>query len=104
MSFIADKQTLDDLNLLGKYKSNSVYSLFNKVITSVGEKLLYDMFRHLLTDVEAIKLRSTIFSFIQKAAIVFLFDAEQFSVMENYLNSSVGSNRVVASLVLLRKK
>lgn len=27
MSFETDKQTLDDLNLLGKYKNNSVYSL-----------------------------------------------------------------------------
>ena len=28
MSFETDKQTLDDLNLLGKYKNNSVYSMF----------------------------------------------------------------------------
>ena len=33
MSFETDKQTLDDLNLLGKYKNNSVYSLYVGTIT-----------------------------------------------------------------------
>ena len=28
MSFETDKQTLDDLNILGKYSNNSVYSLY----------------------------------------------------------------------------
>lgn len=44
MSFETDKQTLDDLNILGKYKNNSVYSLFNGVVTRGGERLLEDMF------------------------------------------------------------
>ena len=39
MSFETDKQTLDDLNLLGKYKNNSVYSLYVGTITrEVNEK------------------------------------------------------------------
>ena len=28
MNFETDQQTLNDLNILGKYKPNSVYSLF----------------------------------------------------------------------------
>jgi DNA mismatch repair protein MutS len=36
MNFIADKQTLEDLNIPGKYKQHSIFSLFNKVITSGG--------------------------------------------------------------------
>ena len=28
MSFETDKQTLDDLNILGKYSNNTVYSLY----------------------------------------------------------------------------
>jgi DNA mismatch repair protein MutS len=104
MSFIADKQTLEDLNLLGKYKSNSVYSLFNKVCTAGGEKLLEAMFRHPLTDVEGINRRSSIFNFFQKASITFPFDAEQFGVMENYLSSTAGGNRFTASMDLVRKK
>lgn len=37
MSFETDKQTLDDLNLLGKYKNNSVYSLYVGTITLFNE-------------------------------------------------------------------
>jgi DNA mismatch repair protein MutS len=54
MSF-ADKQTLEDLNILGKYKQNSVFSLFNQVHTGGGEKLLQAMFQQPLTDADEIK-------------------------------------------------
>lgn len=104
MSFIADKQTLDDLNLLGKYKNNSVYSLFNKVRTAGGEKLLDTMFRNPLTDTEAINRRSKIFQYFQEADIEFPFEAEAFTVMENYLSSGGSGNRFTASMDLLRKK
>ena len=50
MSFETDKQTLDDLNLLGKYKNNSVYSLYVGTITRGGERKMEDMFLHPLTD------------------------------------------------------
>jgi DNA mismatch repair protein MutS len=103
MSFIADKQTLDDLNLLGKYKSNSVYSLFNKVCTEGGEKLLDTMFRHPLTDVAAINRRSKIFSYFQRQLFPFPFSVEEFSVMENYLSSGGSGNSFTASMDLLRK-
>lgn len=43
MSFETDKQTLDDLNLLGKYKNNSVYSLYVGTVTRGGERKMEDM-------------------------------------------------------------
>lgn len=52
MSFETDKQTLDDLNLLGKYKNNSVYSLYVGTITRGGERKMEDMFLHPLTGLE----------------------------------------------------
>ncbi len=104
MSFIADKQTLDDLNLLGKYKSNSVYSLFNKVHTAGGEKLLDSMFRAPLTDEAAINRRSSIFRHFQQQEMVFPFDIEVFNVAENYLMSGGSGNRLTASMDLFRKK
>ena len=54
MSFETDKQTLDDLNLLGKYKNNSVYSLYVGTITRGGERKMEDMFLHPLTDAKSI--------------------------------------------------
>ncbi len=103
MSFIADKQTLDDLNLLGKYKSNSVYSLFNRVRTTGGEQLLDQMFRHPLHDALAINQRSNMFRYFELKAFTFPFPDEAFSVMENYLASGGSGNRFTATADNLRK-
>lgn len=104
MSFSADKQTLDDLNLLGKYKNNSIYSLYNKVCTAGGEKLLESMFRNPLTDAAAINRRSSLFSWFGQRTIAFPFNNETFSVMENYLSSGSSGNRLTASMDMLRKR
>mgnify|MGYP000335274684 CR=1 FL=1 len=104
MSFIADKQTMEDLNLLGKYKSNSVFSIYNKVRTTGGEKLLETMFRHPLTDAPAINRRSQILRQFQDKVVEFPFNAEEFGVMENYFSSGGTGNRFTASADLLRKK
>lgn len=104
MSFIADKQTLDDLNLLGKYKSNSVYSLFNKVQTAGGERLLDHMFRHPLTDAAAINQRSSVFRFFEQQSVAFPFEKAAFESMENYLSAGGSGNRLTASAELLLKK
>jgi len=63
MSFIADKQTIEDLNVLGKYKSHSIYSIFNHVVTAGAEKLLDDMFHHPFIDHILINERSRQFQF-----------------------------------------
>ena len=60
--FVTDKQTLSDLNLLGKYKTTSVFSIFNQTQTAGGEQLLEQLFREPLTDAAAINERSNILS------------------------------------------
>ena len=65
MSFETDKQTLDDLNLLGKYKNNSVYSLYVGTITRGGERKMEDMFLHPLTDAKSINERSAVFRYFK---------------------------------------
>jgi len=104
MSFIADKQTLEDLNLLGKYKQHSVFSLFNKVKTAGGEKLLVEMFQVPFFDHEEINRRSAIFQYFQSKQITFPFSNEQFSAMENYLNGDSGNNYASAFICLTKKK
>ncbi|MGN6421336.1 MAG: MutS-related protein [Pseudobacter sp.] len=98
--FIADKQTLDDLNLLGKFKPYSVYSLFNKVKTAGGERLLEELFRHPLTDADAINRRSGWFRYFQELQIAFPFTQQSFSVVDNYLGSAT-SDSIVG---VIRKK
>ncbi len=77
MSFSIDKQTLDELTLLGKFRHGSVYGLFNKVKTSGGERLLNNMFSHPLEEASAINERSCIFRFFQEAKLIFSFDIQQ---------------------------
>lgn len=96
-SFITDKQTVDELNLLGKFRHDSVYHLFSRVKTRGGEQLLDKMFRHPLTEAAAINERSSIFQIFQQAAPAFPFDVEQLHLMQEYLDVEVSKN---AALVL----
>lgn len=104
MSFIADKQTLEDLNMLGKYKQHSIFSLFNRVNTTGGEQLLNKMFQAPLTAPQAINQRSEIFKYFQSKQVTFPFSNEQFGVAENYLSGSSNNNYPAALISLSKKK
>ena len=94
--FIVDKQTLEDLNLLGKFKPHSVFSLFNKVKTTGGERLLEEMFRQPLIDAAAINRRSELFHRFQELQLKFPFAQASFQVVENYLGGgSAGTIGVI---------
>ncbi len=104
MEFVTDRQTLDDLNLLGRFKNNSIISLFNHTITSGGGRLLEKMFNHPLTEEGAINQRSGTISFFQKAKISLPFSKEEYEVVENYLRNTGPKNRFVAGMGLCRLK
>jgi DNA mismatch repair protein MutS len=103
MSF-ADKQTLEDLNILGKYKQNSVFSLFNQVHTGGGEKLLQAMFQQPLTDADEINKRSALFRYFEGSSLRFPFGNEDFSITENYLSGSGPANYLASVTDLTKKK
>jgi DNA mismatch repair protein MutS len=103
MSFIADKQTLDDLNITGKFRPGSIFSLFNRVRTAGGEKLLEAMFGRPLSDPGEINKRSSIFRYFQQKALSFPFDPSAVEDMANYLAGAAESNFVAAGLGNLRK-
>lgn len=97
MSFSIDKQTLEELNLLGKFRQGSVYHLFNRVKTRGAEQLLDSMFGSPLTDVTAINNRSNIFRNFQQAGMSFPFDVQQVNLMREFLDVRGSGN---AALVL----
>ncbi|TDW97466.1 MutS-related protein [Dinghuibacter silviterrae] len=101
--FIADKQTLDDLNLPGRYKPHSIYSLFNKVQTVGGERLLDHLFRQPLSDPDAINRRSAVFRHFADLALRFPFDKEALTLVEDYLGGAQG-NALTARVGALRKR
>ena len=104
MSFKIDRQTLDELNLLGKFRQGSVYHLFNQVKTRGGEQLLDEMFRNPLTNADQINARSSIFRFFQKQALSFPFDVQQINLMREYIDTSSGSSAAMVLLSTVVKK
>jgi DNA mismatch repair protein MutS len=85
MSFNTDKQTLEDLNILGKPGTDSVYSLYNNTRTSGGSALLEKMFLYPLANVRIINNRSHILQFFSSVKIKFPFKTEHLDSAENYL-------------------
>ncbi len=87
MKFIIDKQTLSDLNILGKYRSNSIFSLFGGTKSIGGEKKLEEMFLNPLTSHEEINERAATFKLFEKNNIDLPFDNDAFERVEYYLSA-----------------
>ncbi|EDM36009.1 putative mismatch repair-like protein [Pedobacter sp. BAL39] len=104
MPFITDKQTLDDLNVLGKYKNNSVFNLFNRTKTAGAERLLEQMFQHPLTDMKLINERSDVIRYFQGKRLVFPLDVQLLQTAEQYLAGAAGSNMLMTTVQTGRRK
>jgi DNA mismatch repair ATPase MutS len=104
MPFVTDKQTLDDLNLTGKYRNSSVFNLFNLTQTAGGERLLEKIFQQPLTDADAINQRSSIFQYFQQKDLAFPFDQGELTAAENYLSGAAAANLLLAAAQTGRRK
>jgi DNA mismatch repair protein MutS len=103
MSFTVDKQTLEDLNILGKYKSNSIFSIFNQVHSEGGEKLMQYMFEQPLTDSDGINRRAELFRSFQDTACTFPFGKGELALAVSYLESN-SNNRMIDCFIDLSQK
>jgi DNA mismatch repair protein MutS len=103
-NFFADGQTLNDLNIPGRHKNNSISRLFDVVITAGGRRLMDEMFRNPLTGAEEINKRSSIFRYFEGRNITFPFTDVEFGLVENYLSSAGGSNILSAVMSGISKK
>ncbi|AOM81016.1 hypothetical protein BFS30_25520 [Pedobacter steynii] len=90
-SLIADQQTIEDLNLQGKFKQQSIYSLFNRLQTRGGEKVLEGMFLRPLNQPDQINKRSALFAFFQQHRVIFPVIRSQVESMEDYLAGGAGA-------------
>lgn len=104
MSFLTDKQTLEDLGLTGKFKQHSIYSIFNKVVTAGGGRLLDDMFHTPMTNPEEINQRTSLFRYFQERNVSFPFDRASFNIVENYISGGTSGNVWAAHVDVARKK
>lgn len=103
MTFIIDKQTQEDLNLLGKFKKNSIINLFNQTHTRRGELLLEKMFLTPLQDVDMINKRSSIIKYFEQLNVKFPIPNSLYSEVISYIESSSGS-KVATILSTVGKK
>jgi DNA mismatch repair ATPase MutS len=101
---LADKQTMEDLNLQGKFKQQSVYSLFNHLQTRGGEKVLEGMFARPLNTAAQINQRSAIFAFFQQHQVIFPVIRSQVESMEDYLSGGAGAALPAVAWGIFAKK
>jgi DNA mismatch repair ATPase MutS len=104
VTFITDKQTTDELGLLGRYQPGSVYALFNKARTDGGQRLLEEMLRHPLTEMTAINRRTDIFRYFQHKAYRFPLDGEEVNAFSDLLDGGYSGTRFGNMLSTYRKK
>jgi DNA mismatch repair ATPase MutS len=103
-TFITDKQTTDELGLLGRYQPGSAYGLFNKARTNGGQRLMEEMLRHPLTEAPAINQRTDIFRYFQQKAYPFPLDGEVVNAFSNMLDSGCSKTRLGNLLSTYQKK
>jgi len=104
MNFSIDRQTIEELNLPGKFRSGSVYSLFNQAKTRGGEQLLDKMFLNPLMNETAINERTAIFRFFAEQQLRFPADAQQVSLMREYLDTGSKQSAVLVFTSTVIKK
>lgn len=85
MSFNTDKQTLDDLNIIGKPGTDSVYSLYNNTYTRGGADILEQMFLYPLSDAQSINSRSATIQYFNDIRAKFPFKTDLLDGAEIYL-------------------
>ncbi len=102
--FIVDKQTLDDLKMLGKFRKDSIYSLFNRTRTRGGEVQLDRWFNNPLTDAVAINTRSLLIGEFMKLGLTFPFGGKDIADIENFINEESYSGKMASTMAVLRKK
>ncbi|WP_164735274.1 MutS-related protein [Pseudoflavitalea rhizosphaerae] len=103
-SFCTDKQTTEDLNLLGRYKTDSVFSLFNRTRTKGGEQLLEQYFLHPLTNAAAIEERQRDIGSLVGKLLVFPVEQKEFEALEQYISSFAPVSKARLFTEVLKRK
>ena len=102
--FITDRQTLEDLNLIGRFKKDSVINIFDRTRTRSGRQKLEDMFRHPMTDVDSINSVSRAFGYYIDLNREFPFEETQIEAIEYYLNSNDADTAVASAVAVFLSK
>ena len=103
-TFIADKQTLEDLNIMDEFKSNSIFNVFNKTRTKGGKLFLKELFRNPLTEARKINDRVSVFRYFQERNLSFPVDNELFQSVNHYLGDGGNETMLTPFIQTGRRK
>lgn len=104
MALLTDKQTLDDLNLLGRFKKDSIIGIFDRTQTRKGQTLLEAMFRNPLQSPEQINARRDVMRYFASLKLKFPVAAEAFALVESYLNGRSSRSLAGAAATVFEQK
>ncbi|QEC40537.1 MutS-related protein [Pseudobacter ginsenosidimutans] len=99
-----DEQTISDLELFGKKNGGGIIDIYNHVHTRGGETLLSEMFRHPLSDKQAINRRSSIIEHFARLNIRFPYHTSVFDTAEKYLSYTETEIKAKGNQVALGEK
>ena len=102
--FITDRQTVEDLNLMGRFKKDSVINIFDRTKTRSGRQALEDMFRNPMTDAEQINARSKAFGYYKSLNLEFPFEEPQIELIEYYMNSAPSADALSSAVSMFMGK
>ncbi|MCX2681975.1 hypothetical protein OOZ15_18635 [Galbibacter sp. EGI 63066] len=104
MTFKIDSQTINDLNIIGRPKSQDVYGLFNNTSTNGGAKILKDMFLHPCSRAEEISYRVNVIRYFKEQDFTFPFTTVIFDTIEFYLSNTDERTRITGDEDKLKHK
>ncbi|MCI1779474.1 MAG: hypothetical protein LKI53_05895 [Bacteroidales bacterium] len=93
--FIADKQTLDDLNISARFTSDSIYTRYNGTRTVGGKRLFDRIYNNPLTSADAINSRTELIRCFAQAKTDFPFTGKQ---MQDVAEFFIGGKKTTAKL------
>ena len=100
-NFISDRQTSEDLNLMGRFKKDSIINIFDRTHTRHGRQMLENMFRNPMTDAGSINERSRMFRYYKSLHLEFPFEERQVEAVEYFLNLNNGSTSMASTMSIL---
>ncbi|MBL1407352.1 MutS-related protein [Sphingobacterium faecale] len=92
--FHTDNQTLEDLNVFGKFKKGSLFQLYNRTQTTRGEKLLERWLKEPFTEIAPIRDRQALIKELAAYPHDFPINLENLKKADIYLRQPIATNYV----------
>lgn len=104
MSYTIDNQTYIDLNLTGRYKTNSIFSLFNQTLTKGGSNIMEKAFSEPFTTAEEVNAARDTFIAFGKLKNILQIEQKDVEEVDEYMGVSSPSSLILSLISTYRLK